>query len=49
MEKQEIKTIVTVGNSKIIIIDNIGKFEIINILNKHNINEKEYFIARVGY
>lgn len=49
IDNHNIETIVTKENSKIIVIDNIGKFEIINILKKHNINEKEYFIARVGY
>ncbi|QQK07206.1 homoserine dehydrogenase [Miniphocaeibacter halophilus] len=44
LEKNE-----TVDNNSILILKNISKFNIIDLLKKYNIDEKEYFLAKIGY
>lgn len=48
-EKSIISHIEKTDFSTIIVLNNISKFEVINILNKNNIEDNKYFIAKIGY
>ena len=36
-------------DNKILLINSIGKFELLDLLNKYKLESKDYFIAKIGY